>query len=212
MFSPRLFLPILLLLCFFANVASSVAAPGEFSASKYPNALHAAPGSNLIFTVEGSAAECNKAELDSANLSGASKELSLTPTYSECNVFGLPGATITPNGCTYGLGQPEGSGDFWSGGLAIKCPAGKKIVIAGTSGFGNCTVEVGEQSGLSKVEYENQTANAHLGLTFAVSKLSATVTVSNGVCPVNLGEKKNATLTGPASGEAKEGGSLLISG
>ena len=211
--SPKLLLPVLFFLAFLANAAPvSATVLGEFSASKYPNALHAAPGANLKFSVTGQFASCSKAELDSASQSGPAKELTLTPTYGECtNIFALAGS-ITPNGCTYNLAQPEGSGDFWSGGFAIKCPAGKKIVITGKNAFSECTVEIGEQSALSKVEYENQTASSHLGLTFAVGGIHANVTVANGLCPLEKGEHANGALTGSASGEGKEGGSLLISG
>jgi hypothetical protein len=97
-----------------------------------------------VFGFEGKLmASCSSSRL-SAELSGPSSSLTVTPKLSECAAFGFLAATFTPNGCQYvlNLGE-EGAEEVFSGTMDITCPAGKTIVIT----QGNCEVQIGPQSG-----------------------------------------------------------------
>ena len=192
-------------------IAPTIAAaesPG-FLHSKYPNKVHAVQTTTHVLTVTGSEAKCTTLNFDSTTKTAPTSELTITPTYSGCTAFGLP-ATITPNGCTYRLAQPEGSEDNWKGGFAIKCPEGKKIVITATSIFGTCVVEVGEQTPTGIVSYENETFGTGFNLAFSLSGIKDKVTTSSGVCPLTVGEHTNAIYKGGSYAESLEGGLLAI--
>jgi hypothetical protein len=205
------------LLCGLAAVAAlltvpaSAAAfgPGDFLFSKYPNKAHAVQTTKHVLAITGSTMECSTINLDSATQSGPASELTLTPTYSGCTAFGFA-ATITTNGCTYRLAQPEGISDEWEGGFSIKCPEGKKIVIKVDNVFAKCTVEIGEQTPTGNVAYENDTANGEVDLAFSFTKLEDNVVTSSGNCPLVLGKHTNSTYSGASAAEAAEGGNVLI--
>ena len=148
-------------------------------------------------------------DFDSTTKTGPAKELTVTPTFSGCTAFGFA-ATITTNGCTYQLGQPEGFEDEWEGGFTIKCPAGKAIVIKVDNVFAKCTVEIGEQTPTGAVTYENETFAAGFNLAFSFTNIKDKVATSSGLCVLTAGEHTNSVYKGSSTAEALEGGLLAI--
>ena len=183
--------------------------PGDFLFSGYPNKAHAVQTTQHVLTVTGSKVECATVSFDSATQSGPASELTLTPTYSGCTAFGSSG-TVTTNGCTYRLTQPEGVSDEWEGGFAIKCPEGKKIVISVSNKFLTCTVEIGEQMPTGTVTYNNDTVNGEIDLAFELSAIKDKVATSSGLCPLTAGEHTNSAYSGGSTAEAAEGWSVSI--
>ena len=187
------------------------ASGGQFLHSKYPNSAHAVQAETHVFKVDGQEATCKTVELNGATQNGPAFELTLTPTYKECTVFGFANSSINANGCTYLLTQPGGAADSWEGGFQLKCPAGKKIVIEATPFGSTCKVEIGEQTPTGGVSYENDTAEEEVDLTLALSGVKSTTVTDNGSCPLNgTGERNNSTYGGGSTAAAASGGGTVI--
>jgi hypothetical protein len=140
-------------------VVASAAQAAEFKAGAYPAALTAKAepppnGSQRLITTAGTVT-CDTVT-GTATLSGpASSVLTKSITYTD-SALAVEGKKDT---CTGPLGsQPviEMHGCQYrfnvAGTVDIVCPAGEVIVV---NGGGLCTVEIGSQSGLSKVTYTN---------------------------------------------------------
>ncbi|MBS1878920.1 MAG: hypothetical protein JST31_05370 [Actinobacteria bacterium] len=142
-------------------VVASAAQANEFKAAEYPATIKGEQKSTHNFVIGGNRTlTCAGAEFN-GTLAGASKELTITPTYSSCHVI-IAGstldATVTMEGCDYLFTEPAG------GKVHFKCPAGKTVVIhvyngAGvehTAGNELCRYTIAEQSNLGTVTYANQ--------------------------------------------------------
>ncbi|HEU5252336.1 MAG TPA: hypothetical protein VFU16_03290 [Solirubrobacterales bacterium] len=196
-----------------AMASTAAASSGQFLHSKYPNSAHAVQTTKHIFTIDGQGTECKTAELNGSTQNGPASELTLTPTFKECTAFGFGGATIAVNGCTYRLTQPEGFADNWAGGFAIKCPEGKKLVIASGVLGSECKAEIGEQTLAAGVTYENDTTNGEVDLALNLTGIKATKVTDNGLCPLSgTGTANNGTYEGPFTFKAASGGNLAVAG
>jgi hypothetical protein len=121
----------------FAAFGASAASAAEYKASSYPTtATGESASGNDVFNTEAGKVEC-KANY-STTLTGASKTLTVTPTYTGCKEFGFLEMTIAMNGCTYRLNEPTGS---FSASVNIVCGEKPIKITAAT-----CTSTVGSQA------------------------------------------------------------------
>ncbi|HWT91266.1 MAG TPA: hypothetical protein VN179_09130, partial [Solirubrobacterales bacterium] len=118
-----------------AVMASAASAVPQFTASAYPATV---TGSNTkgseVLTTEGGVVEC-ASHFVSHSLAAASSTLTVTPTYTNCEAFGL-NATVNTEGCTYVFHATEKvSTGVYNNHVDILCPAGKSIKIVAGGGL-----------------------------------------------------------------------------
>lgn len=167
-----------------AFAASAVVTAGAqadtFTASKYPTSVTAASAKgNDVFKTEGGNVECSSHF--GGTLTAAASSITITPSYTECQAFGVGSATVIM-GCDYVFHA--------TGAVDIECPASNKIVITA----GTCEVQIGTQTGLSKVELSN--GSGDINAKANVGGLKYTVTKDGIGCPfAGTGEKVGGTYT-----------------
>jgi hypothetical protein len=162
-------------------VVASAASAANFTASSYPTSATASSAKgNDDFKTEAGSVEC-KAHFHVGPLSAASETVTVQPTYSECVAFGFVGATVSMNGCDYVFHS--------NGEVDVACGSGKITIVAGT-----CEVQIGAQSGLSKVDLANSGTGVSAQAT--VTGVAYTVTKDGFGCPFGgTGAKTGATYT-----------------
>jgi hypothetical protein len=168
-------LAVLALSAFLASTATA----DEFTASKYPTSITATSvKGNDVFKTEGGNVECNSHF--SGTLTKAAGSLTATAHYFECQAFGFEATVIM--GCDY-VFHADGAVD-------IECPATNKIVITAAT----CEVQIGTQTGLSKVALSNGTGD--INAKASVSGIKYTVAKDGFGCPFSgTGEKTGGTYT-----------------
>jgi hypothetical protein len=175
-------------------VVASAAPAAKLTAASYPVTYTASQAATEphVFKADGFETTCKNAEF-SGELTGASEEFELTPTYSECTSAGLE-ATIHMNGCKYKYKFTTETAADWDAHLALVCPAGKDVTI--TSGFGVCVTHIPPQSGKGNVTITND--HPRIRKHSFVSGLKAVLTkVSGFLCPFSGNTTvENATYTG----------------
>lgn len=144
------------------------------------------------------------AECASAGFAGfqteATGSLSLSSGYSGCVAFGSGGASVESNGCEFVLHPGSGSKDEFTGTFDISCPGESKIAVTG----GNCEVQIGAQSGLGPVAYDNLTAATpdEVEASFLMSGgagFAYTKTKDGSGCPLaGTGAKTDGVIVGAA--------------
>jgi len=193
-----------------AMMASAASAVPQFTASAYPATV---TGSNTkgneVFTTEGGKVECDS-HFVSHSLEAASSTLTVTPTYSNCEAFGL-NATVNTEGCTYVFHATEAVkiNEVYNNHVDVVCPAGKSIKIV--AGGGLCRAEIKSQNGLTTV----QTTNSGGSVTVVpnVSSVKYTVTTDSFGCPFSgTGEKTDGKYTGHVVVSRVGGGTISVSG
>jgi hypothetical protein len=137
--------------------------------------------------------ECGSASFGGTMSSKDVSELSLAPSYSECE--GLS-RQVTPklNGCTYLLEGTTNTGK--DSPVRIQCPEGKSIELVYDNFTGGCTITVGAQTPTGVVDYEEKGSGSSrdLVLTWTLSGIK----YKRDGCEVG-GEGSNGTYTGTAT-------------
>lgn len=154
-----------------ATAASSASAIGKFtSPAGYPQHLSGVDiGAVDTFTATpGAAVSCNE-ESYTANLGGATGELSVTPSFKHCTT---PGGefTVLMNGCTYTFKVTETvAADHDKGTMAIVCPAGQVMETHQYASpqnhaakITNCKITTGAQATQGALNFTSETASKDL--------------------------------------------------
>jgi len=182
-----------------AVVAS--AASAQFTASSYPTTVTAISElGNDDLKTEGGSVEC-EAHFQ-GTLTEASATMTITATNDRCKAFGFSEATVSMNGCDY---------VFHSNGMVdLECSGTNKIVITA----GSCEVQIGTQTGLSKVDLANGAGDITAKAT--VAGIAYTVTKDGFLCPFTTGgvlpsAKTGATYTQNEAITVKSTGSSTVS-
>jgi len=131
--------------------------------------------------------------------------VTLTPSYSECQLSSFINATVTMNECDYVFEYPEETGEHTrTGSMTIDCPAGKEIVAEA----GTCVAKIPEQTVGGLTYTSNTTGTDDVLIDFNVTGL--TYTQQDGfLCPfTGSGETSNGTYAGTSTvtGEHPETG------
>jgi hypothetical protein len=116
---------------------------------------------------------------------------------AKCEIVGFGGG-IESNGCEFVFHPGTGSGDNFTGSFDVSCPAGKKIVVTGST----CEVQIGAQTGLGPVAYEKVTAATpdEVQATFQMKSTAGftyTKAVDGASCPLSgTGVKTDGVIGG----------------
>lgn len=133
--------------------AASASETTAFTAAEYPAFVSGEPISTTLDFESGLSAECTEAGF-AGEMAEATSALALGGGFGSCTAFGSAEGSIETNGCEFVLQPGSGSGDEFSGSFDVACPTGQKIVVKG----GNCEVQIGSQTGLGPVGYDELTA------------------------------------------------------
>jgi len=181
-------------------VAASASETTAFTAAEYPAfvAGEQSEPSSATFTFEsGLTAGCEFGGF-AGEIAEATSELKLDPGFGGCTAFGSAEGSFEANGCEFILHPGSGSGDEFTGSFDVACPTGKKIAVKG----GNCEVQIGSQTGLGPVAYDEATAAepAEVEADFemeAASGFAYAKTVDGSGCPLSgTGAKTDGTFDG----------------
>ena len=161
--------------------------------------------------------ECNKATFAASTATGTNMELTVTPTYEECEGFGLP-ATVTMNGCEYTLATPTVvAADEYTGEADLVCPA-NTLVEVHVYLFKNpwesslCTVTIGNAAGgtsgpFGHIIYTDETNTPTSANTILLHLTLGNIPVQeHGTCPDATTTAINGSLTGTVKVSATAGG------
>jgi hypothetical protein len=204
-----------------ALFGASPASATEFHATGGTTLSGVVGENNHVFTIEGSSVTCNNVAFSgTAAASGTSGTLSLHPSYSNCTAFGIIGAVINTHNCVFSISVNNSTAALTNcynkNTLEINIPAEQHnnndngvINIVALSGFGNCRAEVKDHES----DTGTWTNQAIFGQTFtnmgttgsntatltwnsSANNIVATVTESNGICPINTGTKNTVEYDG----------------
>lgn len=154
------------------NAVGAVAASakvGEFTATNYEALLDGTKvkGEPNTLTIGAYEVACESSTF-SARLKKASTQLTVTPSYSNCQAAGLA-VTAISNGCAYVFQLGEGNGDSWPSTVDIECPVGKsfevRVFVEGDPGPEACKFQIPEQKGRSGQTWIDHTATGTIELT-----------------------------------------------
>jgi len=139
--------------------------------------------------------ECEKATYEGTASAKSVTEITLTPTYTNCNTEGgvAGSVTVTPNGCGYKF---LSQGLNKHGTVEVECPAGKAIVIK----HPNCEITVPAQKApetlTEGVVYHNVVEpNGKSALTATVTLKTITGHYHGGIC-IFLGTSQKFEMIG----------------
>jgi hypothetical protein len=139
----------------------------------------------------------------SGELTEASEDLTLTPTFGGCVIAGNP-VDVALNGCDFrfNAGATQAM-DMVEGALDVICPEGNKITFGVTiGGVVACVMKVPEQLGLGEVTYKDKTMAGHVDVEFNIEGMAYELGPK---CPV-AGAFANGGYTGESTLRAHNGG------
>lgn len=181
------------------TIGASGAQAANFTAASYPAFVSAEPSGAGAPSFTFEAEKTAKCEIVGfgGEISAATSNLKLGPGFSGCTNFGAAGS-IENNGCEFVFHPGTGSGDKFTGTFDITCPAGKKIVVTGST----CEIQIGAQTGLGSVAYERLTTATpnEVQATFQMKSTAGfayTKTVDGASCPLTgVGAKTDGVIGG----------------
>jgi hypothetical protein len=166
---------------------------------------------NDVVTIDAGTLSCNEATYTGEAVGTEVVEVTVTPTYSECKVFGFLAATVDTNGCQYKFSVLEKEESNFEGSVDLVCPEGKKMEVTAPG----CRVTIGPQSNLKKVTYTNLGSGATREVTVDVSltgiayeehKVSPSFSCANETGATNNGKfEASALVTGETGGGTHRG-------
>lgn len=186
-----------------AAVIKAESYPASLTGNQMGTGTGGTPGeSGTILSFEGQMTECGSGGF-TGELKAASSQLSVNQFGLSCTAFGFMTSSLSWNGCNYLLHVGSGSGDEFTGTIDFVCPEGQKVVITA----GNCEIQIGAQSGLPGVSYENLTIEKKLRIVFDVKGITYTKTKDGAFCPLNgTGVATNGVLVGGTKVSGTSGG------
>jgi len=199
-----------------AAIASSASAEVTFTCSSYECK---ATGSNTLgnekFTTEAGTVECDshfvveeKGTEIGTGIQAASKEVTVTASYTGCVAFGFLGASVSMEGCDYLFTATEKVAlNVYKHHVNVVCPAGKSIkIVAGT-----CEALVGAQTGLTTAKSTNL-AGGTVTVQPEVANIALTVTKDGIGCPFSGTGAKTGSYHGDVVISRIGGGNISVSG
>ena len=190
---------------------SSASAFTKFTSNKVGAAIEETTLATHVFTVTGSQVKCTTITYTGSTEALESTSQKVTPKYEGCTAFGLP-ATVTNKNCRYNLTvgtvteiiekELVTTNTSTAHMERVNAAEACEIVIKASSIFGECLVDVPEQT-VNGLTYSNDGASA-IKVNINASGISDNVTKSSGVCPLTVGKHTNATYTGESTVTAKE--------
>lgn len=191
-----LVLPLLAVLaigCVPAVSASAAEFHSEVEATKY----FGESTSTFALDFTAGAFKCGSATLGGETAGKTGSDLSLTPIFQGCTIFGLqPG--ITTNGCTFTIGVTGSSPNF-DGGFHLVCPAGQQFRLSVNAPTQICVISIPPQTPAGVLDYANQGSGStrDFSITSTLTELKYTVEYPKGgpsICGT-AGEHTDGKLT-----------------
>jgi hypothetical protein len=180
------------------GLGTSSAAATEFEGELYPVEIIGEETGSHVFTVDGGTITCADASF-TGGFEEATETIVVDPVFSKCTALGFAEATAKAEGCQfqfYAGEELEEEGDY-KGTADLLCPAGKAMVfVAGT-----CEVQIGAQTGLSTLQYDENPAAEPPDITVEanLSKIKYNKTKDGIGCPLSgTGAKEDGTYVGNA--------------
>jgi hypothetical protein len=153
-------------------LVAPVSDAAEFHSETAPTFFRGEQVTETIFTLPFGSWKCKQTTLVGEMKEKLAKELTLSPTYSECKVFG-GNTPVTMNGCDYLYRQPTGKGtpgEPYDGKTKIVCPEGNDVVIHVPVFSCSITLEANQEpEGVIDYTDEGTGANRDLRLTSTLS-------------------------------------------
>ena len=189
-----------------AVVASAVQAAPQFTCSVYPCTVTGSnTAGNETLTTPGGTVQCDSHF--EGTLSGASTQLTIVPSFSECVGFGFLNANVTEEGCVYRIISTSRLGEsHYRKRVDLICPGTGLTIVAGT-----CHLDIPSQNGIEFVTTLN--LFGVLRLTFQMSKTKMIVTKDGFGCPFTGTGETTGSYHGEVSlANTGGGGSVSASG
>jgi hypothetical protein len=168
-------------LCVLSALSAPPALATEFIVESAPAVITGEQETPFVFEVTNQMgsfvkAKCSEVRFEGETETTSATELTVTPIFSSCTLGGVA-ATISPNGCKLKF---TAAGTHEAKQSIVGCTSGKKITIT----QGNCTISIGEQSGLGTGTATNGGGSGST-MNFSFSFFSGTaVTIQTGSeCP-----------------------------
>jgi hypothetical protein len=202
---PLAVVPVLALAAFGASAAQAA----EYGATSFPTTVKVeTTAKNETIRTAAGALECH-ANYE-ATLSGSSRTLTVTPSYSGCQWFGFQNVELKMNGCAYHFNEPIGTSPNFYATANIVCPSGKLVEYKA----GTCLATVGPQALGGSIALKNNAGPPKFVTEqLSLTGLAYTVTRDGLLCPFGgTGPKTGGTLTqaGPEAMTATNGAGFLI--
>ncbi len=171
----------------------------KFESEVFPAAITGAQTSESDFQIGAGNNECETLNLG-GSLSELASELTLVPTFNECESLGRP-STFNTNGCHFAF-HLANAGSPYTGSLELACEAGHQLEIVVQPSKTLCTISFPAQT-LGSVKYTNYGTGASRYVTANASGkgLSYSVSGGNGNCG-----KEGSQTVGTFVGEMKLNG------
>lgn len=196
-------------------VPAAQAAP-EFTAGSYPATIDGEQTENHVFTLGGRKVICEKT-IFQGTLAGASTQLTLTPTYSQCHsmILGISfPVTVTENSCDVRATATK-EGSEYKAHMDIVCPGANEIEIhfyenatAHSKHISICTDRMGTQNGITSWSLPSfHDLVDFLKAIVSLGGLFYKVEGSSLICGSGGSE---GTYTGSANLKATNGGGTLV--
>jgi len=183
---------------------SSASAAAKFTAEKAGNALSTTLVENHVFTVEGSAVECEEIAFNGETEGTATESQTVAPSYKKCKAFGFASATVNTGTCKFTFKAATDEASMATVNLSGCADATKGIQIEVNVPFvAKCVVDVPHQSISSAVGYTNGAGNVTVKAT--ATSVMNDVTTSTGLCPLKVGTNSTGAYNGASSVSAAGG-------
>lgn len=180
-------------LALIALLGVTSASASQFRAEEYPSTVNGTQGVQQKFKVSAGANIFCSTATATGTLSAASTSLTMTPTYSGCQAYGL-NTTPSVGSCKYVYNITAGESSPYTGTVGVSCS--KEDDSISFKGPG-CTMTIPMQSALASVDFANapgkHSRNRYVTVTFNVTKLKYTET---GVFCPSAGTHEDGTYTG----------------
>jgi hypothetical protein len=188
-------------LCALGVVTASSAFAAEFTFGAAPAAITGSQTEQNIFAVKNTAGsriqvKCSVASFEGTSSTASGNELTITAEYSGCTLGGLA-ASVTMNGCKYTF-TGAGSGALTALVDVAGCTPGKTITVK----KGNCTISVGEQTGLNHVTFENGGTASEMDTLARAAVSNITSTQTGSECPAPGATQSDGTYSGTVTVKA----------
>ncbi|HWM64105.1 MAG TPA: hypothetical protein VNP96_08995 [Solirubrobacterales bacterium] len=162
---------------------------GTFTASDYAATITGSQIGKNVLTTNAGKVECTHGTFHGA-MADKSQTLTVTASYSGCQLAGLFVTTIDMNGCDYRFkaGETEAGEDAYVGTVDIVCPGSNEIVVTTSV----CVIRIPSQNGLGVVTYETTAGEPDLDATLDVTG-SLKYTIDSGCGPTGSGTFTNGS-------------------
>jgi hypothetical protein len=191
-------------------VVASAASASNFTSGSATTWVHGnqEPGAQHVFTVNSRTVKCETATFLGEATGTSVASLTITPTYSGCEAFGIKeseGTKVTMNGCDYKFTAASTT----SGTVQIECPVGQEITV--DVGTGICTVHIPPQT-LAAGSIDYTVGGGDVTVNSTAANIKTTMTIgSGGLLLCGTGGERPGSYTGSVTAKGFKNAGLTES-